>query len=257
MSMSDLSVSLGLDGDVTIETVAKSAEALHRLLVALAGEVGPTVEIEWVPEDLRIGSLYSTYWARPVGTTTTAEAGQVVENYCQLGEQLERHEELPNSKEVVDAVDRLLGQACSSAEELVLGTPSGDAVIDLRAVQPKPRSEPHKSVGSVTGRVQTLSGRTSLQFVLYREWTDEAIRCYARDDQVEALRAIWGRRARVGGMLTRVLRTRRIVSIRDITTIEPLPDEPGQRFEEARGAIEWSPGHPSPEHFIRELRDGE
>ena len=135
MTMSDLTVSLGLEGDVTIETVAKSADALHRLLVALAAEVGPTVQIEWVPEDLRIGSLHAVYRARPVGGTTIAEAGQVVEHYCHLGEQLERREALPNTSEVVSAADRLLKQARASADELVLGTASGDAVIDLRTVQ--------------------------------------------------------------------------------------------------------------------------
>ncbi len=255
--MSDLTVSLGLEGDVTIETVAKSAEALHRLLVALAGEVGPTVKIEWVPEDLRIGSLHSTYQAKLLEGTTVGEAGQVVENYGHLGERLERHEELPNSQDVVGAAERLLKDVRASAHELVLGTASGDAVVDLRAARPIKRIERQQSIGSATGRVQTLSGRTSLQFVLYEEWTDQAVRCYAQEHQAEELRAIWGRRVRVKGALTRIPRTRRILSIRNISVIEALPEEPPARFESARGAIQWRPQDLSPAQFIRELRDAE
>ncbi len=255
--MTDLTVSLGLEGDVTIETVAKSAAALHRLLVALAGEVGPTVKIEWVPEDLRVGSLHSTYQAKLLEDTTVGEAGQVVERYGRLGERLGRHEELPNSQDVVGAAERLLSDVRASAYELVLGTASGDAIVDLRTAPTTKRIERRSSIGSATGRVQTLSGRTSLQFVLYEEWTDQAIRCYAQEHQAEELRAIWGRRVRVQGTLTRMPRTRRILSIRNISEIEALPDEPPSRFESARGAIQWRPQDPSPAQFVRELRDAE
>lgn len=255
--MSDLAVSMGLEGDVTIASVAKSTEALRQLLIALAGEVGSSVKIDWVPEDLRIGSLYSIYRARPRGDTTVAEAGRVVERYCELGERLERHEELPNDQDVVDAVDRLLKQARMTADELVLGTPSRDAIIDLRTERPSVHRAAYNSYGSVTGRVQTLSDRQSLQFVLYQEWTEQAVRCYARADQGEELRAIWGKRVCVHGEITRTHQTRRIVSIRHVSAIDVLPDEPERRFEDARGVLQWSPEDPSPERFIRELRDAE
>lgn len=255
--MSDLTVSLSLEGDVTIETVAKSAKALHRLLIALAGEVGPKVKIEWIPEGLEVGSLHTIYEARPLKGTTASEAGQVVERYGQLGHRLERREELPNSRVVAEAAERLLKDLRPSVEELVLGTATGDAVIDLRAPHSAQRAQRWQSIGSVTGRVQTLRGRSSLQFVVYQEWTDHAVRCYARDDQAEELRSIWGRRTRVQGTLTRLPRPNRIVSIRNISAIEALPDEPPARFESARGAIQWRPQDPSPEQLIRELRDAE
>ena len=255
--VSDLTVSLGLVGDVTIEAVAQSADTLHRLLVALADEVGSTVKIEWIPENLQIGSLHSTYRARPIGNTTVAEAEQVVQHYCQLGEQLERNEKLVNGDAVAAAVSRLLKQARTYADELVLGSAARDAIIDLKSVQAVRRDVKQQSIGSVTGRVQTVSVRSSLQFVLYQEWTDHAIRCYASDDHVEALRMVWGCRSRVYGTLTRSEGSGHIVSIRDISTIEALPEEPEQRFEDARGSIEWLPEHPSPERFVRELRDGE
>ena len=255
--MSDLTVALALDGEVTIETVAQSAGALHRLLIALQHEVGPTVNLEWVPAELKIGSLQSIYEARRLGDTTIDQAEQVIENYLELGTLLAQQKELPNAAEVVVAAERLVKHARASAEELVLGTPSGDAVIDLRTPQTRPMREPRKSIGSVTGCVQTLSGRSRLHFVLYQEWTDQPVRCYVQEHQAEELRAIWGRRARVRGILTRIPRTRRILSVRDVTAIETLPDQPPARFESARGTIQWRPQDPSPANFIREHRDAE
>ena len=76
-----------------------------------------------------------------------------------------------------------------------------------------------------------------------------------REGQETIIREAWGRRAVVEGVVTRDAESGRPTSVRNISSIEILPDNmPG--YQEARGIVPVPDGAPSPEIIIRRLRDG-
>ena len=138
---------------------------------------------------------------------------------------------------------------------MTFGNTIDDVVIrtDLNVRTPAPT----KSLGSVTGRIQTISRRRSLKFTLYELRSDAAVQCYLSGNQQELMREAWGRLACVRGMLTRDFDSGRPLSVRRITDIQVMADLPANRFEQARGVSPWIPGDAPSEEIIRELRDAE
>ena len=243
--MSGNTVTFALGGQVDIQKLAEGISALKRLIAALTG----SDEVTWVVDDLQSGSAVATLRGE---CDDPAIAERIVNDYADIGGRLQRRERLNYGRRVDQAADAVKSLA-QTVEFVRFETPDDDYTIYGNG-QSKERSL-LKSIGSISGRIQTLSNRGGLRFNLYDVVHDRAVGCYLREGQEELMREAWGRRARVSGSITREQPSGRPLTIRQILSVEILEDFPPGSYRLAKGALPWSPGEKMPEEVIRQLRD--
>ncbi len=128
----------------------------------------------------------------------------------------------------------------SGARVSEINRPTGQA---LAAPLPPP-----KSLGAVTGVVETLSRRNGPRFVVYPD-DGGGVACYVPPRQEERLRELWGKRVRVEGLLQRHRETGAPQSIREVTHIEVVEPSAGD-IEDLWGILPLS--NRKPEDVLRE-----
>ncbi|MBL8147053.1 MAG: hypothetical protein JNL34_11770 [Anaerolineae bacterium] len=250
--MADNSITLGLEGEVAVGRFADAMTHFSGLIDSLAAELVPDARVRWIVDSLEAGSAVATVTGyaddlRPVLA--------VVRGAEQVGISLQQHEPIPFPTPVVreaNALSRVVGNGITS---LRIETEKLSAIIyDTRAKVTLPLRQ---TLGAVKGTVESLSSRRTLRFILYDAITDRAITCYAKDDQAELLRDIWGKRAMVSGRVTRHPETGMALSVRDITHIARIETPPLLGYRRARGVFTWQPGDEPAEVSIRRIRDAE
>jgi hypothetical protein len=112
-----------------------------------------------------------------------------------------------------------------------------------------------KSLGAIEGRIQTLSNRKGLRFVVFDILNDRAVSCYLSEGQEDRMREIWGKRAIVEGEISREKETGRPLAIRHITDIKVLEEIGRGGYLRARAIAPRKLGAPLAEVIIRQLRD--
>ena len=238
-------VTFALGGRVEIQKLAEGINALNRLISALTR----SEDVAWVVEDLHPGSAVATLRGE---ADDPAKIERIIDDYGDVGGRLER-QDIPNyGRRVVQAADAIRSLA-KTIEYVRFETPDDDYTIYGNGQAP--RRSLSKSVGAITGRVQTLSNRGGLRFNLYDAVHDRAVGCYLLQGQEELMRKAWGRRARVSGSISRELPTGRPLAIRQIRNVEILEESAPGSHRLARGAVAWSVGDKMPEEIIRQLRD--
>lgn len=80
-----------------------------------------------------------------------------------------------------------------------------------------------KSIGSVEGRLETVSLHGSPYFNVYERLSGEGVRCYFSEEQLEKVKSALGERVRVSGVIWS-RRTGEMVSIQ-VREVEIFPDE--------------------------------
>lgn len=243
-------LTLILDGQqVSIDDFARAVSGLNRLIKNLTLAIaGKQSQIEWVVTDLEYGSASTTI----TGYSEHSQAVYgVVEGYYTVGRALQQGSEIPYNQRVRDsayAMTDILGDRVSS---IIFETPEDQAVVrPAEKVGKAPTT--HVAFGAIEGRIQTLSDRKGVRFILYDSLNDKPISCYLEENRREELVNKWGRRAIVQGMITRDALSNRALAIRNITNIEILPEVRQGAFREARGIVKLE--EPS-DVFIRRLRD--
>ena len=243
--MAKNTVTFALGGRVEIQKLAEGISAFQRLITALTRQSG----VVWIVEDLQPGSAVATLRGE---ADDPAKIEQIVSDYGHIGRLLQRRESLEYGSRIVMASHAIRNLA-QSVEYVRLETPDADYTIYGNEQASQPRLT--KSVGSITGRVQTLSNRGSLRFNLYDTVHDQAVGCYLQQGQEELMREAWGRRACVSGTISRELPTGKPVGIRQILGVEILKDIAPGSYRQARGAVPWNGGNKMPEEIIRQLRN--
>ena len=238
-------VTFALGGRVEIQALAEGISVLQRLINALTR----SADVVWVVDDLSPGSAVATLRGEADDAT---KIERIVDDYGDIGGLLERQENLHYGKRIIQATDAIRNLA-ETVEYVRLETPDDDYTIYGNG-RAKERGLT-RSVGAITGRVQTLSNRGGLRFNLYDTVHDQAVGCYLLEGQEELMREAWGRRARVSGSISRELSTGRPVVIRRILAVEILEDIAPGSYRLARGAVPWNVGGKMPEDIIRQLRD--
>lgn len=244
--MANDTLTFALGGRVEIEDFERGIVLLRRLVSALAHGIGVT----WVIEDLQLGSAVTTLRGEAEDPT---KVEQIVKDYADIGNALEHQDVLQYNRRVTQAANAIK-ELAHSVEYVRFETPEDDHTIYGNGVASSQRSL-STSIGAVTGRVQTLSNRGSLRFNLYDTVHDKAVSCYLQQGQEELMREAWGRRARVGGTISREQPLGRPVAIRRILDVELLEDVAPGSYRLARGAVRWQAGDKMPEDIIRQLRD--
>lgn len=113
------------------------------------------------------------------------------------------------------------------------------------------------TLGSVTGRIKTLSIHNRKRFVLYDTIFNRAITCYYPDDLENLVDDSYKHLVVVTGKLHRDAESDRVTQITDVISIDPLGPSLGGRFEDAKGILPWKEGDDLPEDIIRRLRDND
>jgi hypothetical protein len=113
------------------------------------------------------------------------------------------------------------------------------------------------SLGSVRGRIQSITSRKSLQFTVYDINSDRAVSCYLEPGSENFMRRAWGKIAIVSGLVRRNLQTGEITTVRHIRpdNIQIIPEISGS-WRDAIGASRSRKNEILPEVAVRRGRDG-
>lgn len=249
--MAQDTITLALSGEVSLDQLASAARNLAALVSALSDEVAGKERPEWIVEYLDAGSATMTLAGRAIEEDTVE---RIVRAYALVGRSLERDETLPYSEKVESAARRITSVLNGTVTAVRFETPEDTATV----VSPSATVEAQKQLhayGAIEGRVQTLTSRGGLRFVLYDSLFGKAVYCYLQAGGEDMMRGAWDRRAVVEGWVSREPLSGRPVSVRQVTGVRLLDEIERGSYRKARGAVPLPENEPPPEETVRMLRD--
>ncbi len=256
--MSD-TVTLELQGSVSLEQFAEAVSHFHALITALSAE-SKAQDVRWEIEALNASSAIATVRGVSKNGGKPGQVEQVVRNYLEVGQALESRMTVPYSNKVQKEATGLAGMLKSGIEGVRFDTAEGEATLRaLPTAAPSPKLVEAPSAGAygaVSGRVQTLSSRSQLRFTLYDRLWERAVSCYLAEGRESLMREIWDKLATVEGWVTRDPQSGRPLAVRRITNVTVLNEVGPQAYMNARGVLPLEQGDPTPEEAIRRVRDG-
>lgn len=250
-------VTMALQGDVSLEAFAEAVDRFRKLVGALAVEA-MAAEVDWQIDGLEYSSAITTVRGIPTNGTPPDAIGRVVRSYLEVGRALEQRTTIPFHKPVQSEARALAAVIGGKIEAIRFETAEADVTVRdpglSTMISPPPRVV-QPDYGAVTGRVQTLTSRNQLRFTLYDHLHDRAVSCYLVEGQEPMMRQMWDRVATVEGAVTRDLPSGRPLTVRRISNVTRLPEAEPQAYQAARGAVPYREGDLFPEERIRRLRD--
>ena len=251
-------ITLMLEGDVTLETFATAVKSLNSLISALTVEEGGG--IEWRVEDLQPGSALVTI----KGYSSQSErVERVVRGYNDVGRALRENVQINRGRKVsgpAKRLGRLVGNGVkrvrfeTQEDTVILHNPPtrrqkiADNVLSL------PRNLTVVAFGAVEGEVQTLTKRNVLRFTLYDVLNDRPVSCYLQPGQEDLMREVWGKHALVEGLVSRDPTNGHPIAVRQVSKITRTVEEGD--YTKARAILPLKPDEKLPEITIMRLRDG-
>jgi hypothetical protein len=257
--MSD-TVTLALQGEVSLAEFSTAVTRFNALIAALAAD-SHVEDVTWQIDALDYSSAITTARGISLNGGDPARIDRVVTAYNEVGHALEQGVTIPFPQPVrkeAEGIAELLKKS-SEIEAVRFETAESDAIIRepaLTTVDAKPAPKQEAGYGSVTGRVQTLSSRNTLRFVVYDHIHDRAVSCYLVEGRESMMRQMWDRVATVEGWVTRDPVTGRPLTVRRVSEVTALTELEPNDYLKARGALPRDPNDPLPEAQIRRLRDG-
>ena len=253
--MADNTVTLAIDGEVTLALFAGAVSDLSVLMEHLTTFVVHEADIHWVLDHLDGGSAVVT--ARAEGADMV-EARGVTEAYLDIGRALASGQSLDYPEQISSPARRLGALTSERIPVIRFENSEADAIIEHNKnyeLQAIPNVHAPSLYGAVEGVVQTLGNRHGLRFTLYDSVFDKAVSCYLESGQDDIMRNAWGRRAIVEGVVNRKADDGRPLSVRRISHVELVTDYPPGSYRLARGILPRQPGDAMPEDAIRRVRD--
>ena len=248
-AMPSSTVTLALEGEVSLADFAEAMRRWRELLDALAAQVS-RAPIEWIVESLESGSAEATARGE---SAETEEVERTVHAYYIVGQAMQDRKPIPYSPRVIrpaQALGKILNGRVTS---LRFETPDETARVVSTTARPAPALL--SAYGAVEGRVQTLTSRRGLRFTLFDALTDRAVTCYLGEGQEELMRTAWGARAVVEGLVGRDPTTGHPATIRNVSNVRVVEEVPPGTYRLARGAVPVGPEALSPEDAVRRVRD--
>ena len=243
-------VTLALDGDVSVDVFASAAKDLAALINALSSEIAGQDRPEWIVQYLDGGSATMTFGAQGSEEETIEK---VVRGFATVGRSLESDEAIPYSQKVESAARGLTAVLNGAVTEVRFETSEVAAAVSSSAhVEARGNLQAY---GAIEGRVRTLTSRGGLNFVLYDSVYGKAVRCFLEPGGEEKMRGAWDRHAVVEGWVSRDPTSGRPVSVRKISELRLLDRVERGSFRKARGAVPFHEGDPLPEEAVRIMRD--
>jgi len=243
-------ITLALNGEVDLHRFATAVSNLETLVQGLSKEKGAE-NIRWVIYDLQTSSATATVRGE---SDILEEVERVVNAYEDVGQSLQAGERPNYSDPVVKAANAITAVLGDKVTSIRFETSEREFTVASRP-EMAIASAIMKSFGAIEGRIQTLSNRKGLRFVLFDTLHDRAISCYLSEGQEERMRELWGKRAIVEGEISREKNTGRPLAIRHIADIKALEEIQRGSYLRARAVAPRKPGAPLAEVIIRQLRD--
>lgn len=253
--MPDTTVVLALEGDVNLEQFSEAVNRFKTLLNLLAQEVAADTKIEWDLEDLQYGSAIMAVDGR---ADTDEPVLRVVSAFEDVGQSLQQHQPIRYSRHVAREAEALTKLIGNDIKVVRLGTARKEAIIyGLFDSKQQKTAQPLVSFGTVKGRVQSISNRGKLRFMLYDAVFDKPVSCYLQEEYQHLLTDIWDKIVFVSGRVTRQPDSGQPVSVREITSIDFVPIVTPGSYRKARGVLANQETPEPAEISIRRLRDAE
>jgi len=249
------SVTLRLDGALTVAVFAKATGQFNSLLDELAKEAGAEGAVEWVLEGLTWGSAMVAAGAQARTPAAEELVPRLVRRYLEVAQFIRTHPAA--DRPVYRAARDLIRTASDAGSAVVFETADGDVLFPVGEPLETAAEQPESTFGTVTGRVFTLQQRRGLKFVLWDVLFDKSVTCYLTSGQEDLMRDAWGHLVEVTGTVTRDPATGRPLSIRRVTNVEVYDEPDRYGFLAAQGAARRRPGAPPSEEVVRRARDGD
>jgi len=246
-------VTLELQGEVSLQDLARGIEYFNALLAGLAAEVAADARVEWLVDELQAGSATATVLGQSEHPQAVA---RIVAAYGQVGQAMQRHERIPFSERVSKPGTQLVRMLDRRIRAVRLQTPEAEYVVSAGTTLDERWAGLRYSFGAVTGTIETLSSHGRLRFVLYDVHFDRAVTCYLTPGQEEMMRNLWGKKATVSGEIGREPVRGRAVQVRKITSVVDASRVPAGSYQTAAGVLKGM-FDPKPEDVIRRIRDAE
>lgn len=251
--MANDSVTLYLDGTPSIDDYALALEGLRDLLDAIASRSGSSAKIEWRLETLEVSSALTR--VRGISEDMAA-VEQASAEYLEVGRSLYVGGQIDPA--LSPAVGKIVGVINGRVPSVRFETDVDDFIISndskpLAEVVPLRQPFPPQ-LGAIEGRVETVSRRSGLRFVLFDQTFDKAVSCYLAAGQEELMRNVWGQIAVVEGRVKRDPISGRPVTIRNISNVEVMPERKPGAWRDAAGV---QPDGEASELRIRRIRDAQ
>ena len=247
--MSETTLTFEIGGRVEMRDLRQGISLFVDLIAALS----PSRGVSWFVEDMRAGSAITTLRGEADDTTVLE---RIVADYGKIGLELSQNQDPSHVSLAARSASRDILALAGRVDYVKFKTPTQNYMVrgDGTEIEDAP-TPPLVSIGAITGRVQTLSNRSGLNFNLYDDVLDRRVTCHLGPGQEEMMREAWDRRVSVSGRIFRNSETGAPMSIRDISKVDILEDPIPGAYRNARGAVPWKPGDMLPEELIRLSRD--
>lgn len=249
-------VSLKLNGDVSLSDFAKVMNHLTSLIQELTEEVGEQAEIEWEIAKLESGSATAVIMGK---SHNEFVVDKIVHAYEVIGKSITHNEPIPYSETIAYEAFGITQVINGRIKSVEMFTDDYRTIIEKSIEEKTPDEEEQRgySYGTVTGRVETLSKRGKMRFVLYDTMFDKAVTCYLAKNQEALMLDAWDKKIAIAGRVYREPDSGRPYQVRDVNYIEPKGISPPGSFMKAQGIVPWREGDEEPEKLIRRYRDAQ
>lgn len=239
-----------VDGELTIDKLADAFGRFRNVLEAL--ERVEDAHVRWVLAALEYGSAGITARAEPLDDAAVDKIPTMTDRYLSAARQVFSGE--PDQGQPLLRLVRELTNVADEQHRLILETADDDVIFTAPAQLAPVRTAPHatKSLGTVRGRVETLSHRRGYRFTLYELASVGRVSCYLQPDHEDLMRDAWGHIADVTGVVTRDADSGRPLAVRRVTSVDVVNEGETMGFLRARGAVG---GTEPAERVIRRIRD--
>lgn len=218
---------------------------------AVKGHRRPVNKLHWYPSSANVnGSITVTYTAE---TQNPESFEQFEDAFFRVGKSLMYGNTIDYSDSVEKYAKNLKKIVSGEDDSLVFMNQSEEAVIKSKD-KPIDKKIATSSYGTVTGKIETITSRHGLRFVLYDNFFDRAVTCYVNDSEDQDFLANnFLKIVTVDGLVTRdpdTNRPFRITKVRGISVYK----KPKYSWQDAQGVLQLS-NELTPEEHVRKLRD--
>jgi hypothetical protein len=251
-------LTLALNGDVSLEDYSNAIQQFFNLVKGLHDDISKESSIEWFIEGLEAGSAIATIKGIGQEESDIMVIERVVDAYLDVGRAIQKESPLNYSRPVQVAAKKLTSIINGRIKSVRFETPETDVEIfsSPAALAYLPITKlPEGSFGAVRGRVQSMSNRGQLRFTLYEMIDDRAISCYLTSGNEDIMREAWGKVAMVEGFVRRDPESGYATTVRGVKDIRIIQEGKLGDYRQAIGAAPGFLGDTLPEEIIRKARD--
>lgn len=255
-------VSLELDGTFSLNDLALATRRFSDLMSALTAEAGGSNRsVSWNLDNLAFSSVHVTARGSSRAQRRRMSINRALYHidratraFVAVGRAMQTGERIPFSERVREPAEAIAAMLNGRIHSARFENAEEEAIVVPEATHATVEEMITRGLGAIEGRVQTLSNRGGLHFILYDLLNDRAVSCYLQEGAEGMLLDLWDKRVAVEGSITRDIVTGRPLTIRQITRINPLSELFGS-YRDALGASPWYLSETRPEQAMRKLRD--